>query len=140
MSDWEDMYSSSDDEPINKLEEEEEEEEEIDEWELMVNDTFKAEREQALKLQNRNQTLTTNVNYVENITKMETHEIIKILKDIIKTLDVHSLTDISSFTNTQKNTLLKSTRNKKKKKNKKKLPQVKSGKFNDDVLKDMYYD
>jgi hypothetical protein len=136
MSDWEDMLTSSDDEPINKLEEEEEEE--IDEWELMVNDTFKAEREQALKLQNRNQTLTTNVNYVENITKMETHEIIKILKDIIKTLDVHSLTDISSFTNTQKNTLLKST--KKKNKNKKKLPKMKAGKFNDNVLNDMYYD
>ena len=135
MSDWEDMLTSSDDEPINKLEEEEEEEE-IDEWELMVNDTFKAEREQALKLQNRNQTLTTNVNYVENITKMETHEIIKILKDIIKTLDVHSLTDISSFTNTQKNTLLKSTRKKKKKQ----LPKMKAGKFNDDVLKDMCYD
>ena len=45
MSDWEDMCS--DNEPINKFEEEEE-----DEWETMVNDTFKAERDQALKLQN----------------------------------------------------------------------------------------
>ena len=52
MSDWEDMCTSSDDEPINTVEENEEED--IDEWDLMVNDTFKAEREQALKIQNRN--------------------------------------------------------------------------------------
>ena len=131
MADWEDMCS--DNEPINKFEEEEE-----DEWETMVNDTFKAERDQALKLQNRNKTLTTNVNYVEDISKMDTHKIVTIVKDIIKNLDIHSLTEISSFANIQKNTLLKSK--KKKKKNKKKLPQVKSGKFNDDVIADMYYD
>ena len=138
MSDWEDMYSSSDDEPINKLEEEEEEEE-IDEWDLMVNDTFKAEREQALKIQNRNKTLSSDVNYVENISKMEKHEVIQIVKDIIKNLDVHSLTEIGTFINVQKNTLIKASKPKKKK-NKKTRPKLKAGKYNDDLLKDMYYD
>ena len=137
MSDWEDMYSSSEDELINQLEEEENEEE--DEWDAIVNGTFKAEREQAIKIENRNKISTADINYVENISKMEKHEIIQILKDLIKTLDIYSLTEISIFTGTQKNTLLKSTK-KKKKKNKKKLPQLKAGKFNDDVVKDIYYD
>ena len=134
MSDWEDMCTSSDDEPINTVEENEEEE--IDEWDLMVNDTFKAEREQALKIQNRNK---TDVNYVERISEMEKHEIIQILKDIIKNLDVHSLTEIGTFINVQKNSLIKASKPKKKK-NKKTRPKLKAGKYNDDVLKDMYYD
>ena len=137
MSDWEDMCTSSDDEPINTVEENEEED--IDEWDLMVNDTFKAEREQALKIQNRNKTLTTNINYVERITEMEKHEIIKIVKDIITNLDVHSLTEIGTFIKVQKNNLIKASKPKKKK-NKKIRPKLKSGKYNDDMLKDMYYD
>ena len=137
MSDWEDMCTSSDDEPINTVEENEEED--IDEWDLMVNDTFKAEREQALKIQNRNKTLTTNINYVERISEMEKHEIIKIVKDIITSLDVHSLTEIGTFIKVQKNSLIKASKPKKKK-NKKIRPKLKSGKYNDDMLKDMYYD
>ena len=137
MSDWEDMCTSSDDEPINTVEENEEED--IDEWDLMVNDTFKAEREQALKIQNRNKNSTTNINYVERISEMEKHEIIKIVKDIITSLDVHSLTEIGTFIKVQKNNLIKALKPKKKK-NKKIRPKLKAGKYNDDMLKDMYYD
>ena len=135
MDDWEDMYSSEEEEPtqLEKFEDEEE-----DEWDIMVNDALDAQSQEAARMQNRNKKV--DIDYAASISKLETHQIITIIKDIVKGLDIHSLTEINRFTTTQKNVLLKSTKKNKKKKNKKKLPGLKSGKFNDNILEEVYYD
>ena len=130
MGDWEDMYSSEEEEP-EKFEDEEE-------WDIMVNDALDAQSQEAARMQNRNKKV--DIDYAASISNLETHQIITIIKDIVKGLDIHSLTEINRFTTTQKNVLLKSTKKNKKKKNKKKLPGLKSGKFNDNILEEVYYD